>query len=133
MYFPLNETKQGKVIGIRVEKDGSRTYTVEPLTVTQKPLTKGKIIRFNSKDVDKKELIVEIIKNKEQMEDTDLMPFGKFSKKPDGPQMMANVPARYLSWLGQNAKAGVRKTFPQVFTYIRDNKDVINQEIENCR
>ena len=33
------------------------------------------------------------------MHGTDLMPFGKYSKPPDGPRKMDDVPADYLLWL----------------------------------
>jgi len=59
------------------------------------------------------------------MEDTDLMPFGKHKGTA-----MANVPAPYLIWLGENAKTGVRTSFPQVFEYIDDCKNVLQKEVE---
>lgn len=64
------------------------------------------------------------------MEDTDLMPFGKYSKAPDGPLAMANVPASYLLWLKDNASAGVRTAYPKVFEYIDDCKDALQKEVE---
>lgn len=62
------------------------------------------------------------------MKDTDLMPFGKHKGIA-----MANVPASYLFWLWENASVGVRKGFPQVFHYIKDNLQVIKQQMENER
>jgi len=54
------------------------------------------------------------------MEDTDLMPFGKFK----GEQMI-NVPARYLLWLLENGCNNQK-----VKDYIIDNKDVLLKEIK---
>ena len=58
------------------------------------------------------------------MEDTDLMPFGQYKKTKT---QMANVPAEYLLWLHEEGSAGVRRTFPQVFEYIKDNLDLIKE------
>lgn len=43
--------------------------------------------------------------------DTDLMPFGKYSKPPDGPKTMEDVPADYLLWLWEQgcSNFGVRQ------------------------
>jgi uncharacterized protein (DUF3820 family) len=54
------------------------------------------------------------------MEDTDLMPFGKFK----GEQMI-NVPAHYLLWLLENGCNNQK-----VKDYIIDNKDVLLKEIK---
>ena len=59
------------------------------------------------------------------MEDTDLMPFGKYK----GIQMI-DVPAGYLIWLADNASAGLRKAFPGVFEYIKENMDALKLEIK---
>ena len=53
------------------------------------------------------------------MEDTDLMPYGKF--KGD---KMENVPAYYLIWLYDNNKCS-----GEVKDYIIDNMDVLQKEI----
>ncbi len=58
------------------------------------------------------------------MEDSDLMPFGKHKGTA-----MANIPAYYLMWLHDNASAGVRKAFPQVFEYISDCKQALLKEL----
>ena len=44
------------------------------------------------------------------MLDTEPMPFGKYSKPPDGPLKMEDVPASYLLWLHDQGcnHAGVR-------------------------
>lgn len=54
------------------------------------------------------------------MEDTDLMPFGKYKGK-----QMQDVPADYLIWLHEN-----NKCTPQVKKYIEDNLDVLETEIK---
>lgn len=59
------------------------------------------------------------------MKDTDRMPFGKHKN-----EMMANVPANYLNWLHENGSVGVRRSFPQVFEYIKENMDAIEFELE---
>jgi uncharacterized protein (DUF3820 family) len=56
------------------------------------------------------------------LEDTDIMPFGKYKKEN---RQMANVPASYLLWLHNNASEGVRETFPEVFEYIKDNMELL--------
>ena len=56
------------------------------------------------------------------MEDNSIMPWGKH--KGD---KMINVPASYLLWLYENDKCG----FGDVFHYIKDNLDVIKQQITN--
>jgi uncharacterized protein (DUF3820 family) len=55
--------------------------------------------------------------------DTDLMPFGKYSKAPDGPRIMQDVPAEYLLWLWEEGcnNFGVKK-------YIEDNLETLKQE-----
>lgn len=58
------------------------------------------------------------------MEDTDLMPFGKYKE-----DQMINVPASYLIWLGENASKGVRIIYPKLFEYIKENMDVLKKEI----
>ena len=51
------------------------------------------------------------------MKDTDLMPFGKYKGKP-----MSDVPASYLIWLRDDAKAkGSRISDPRVAEYIKNN------------
>lgn len=50
------------------------------------------------------------------MEDTDLMPWGKYQAKK-----MINVPASYLLWLWDNGKTGNG----DVFLYIKDNLNVL--------
>lgn len=55
------------------------------------------------------------------MEDTDLMPWGKFK----GVEMQ-NVPAYYLIWLIDNHKFS-----GNVKRYIKDNLEVIESELEN--
>ena len=57
------------------------------------------------------------------MEDTDLMPFGKYK----GVQMI-DVPAGYLIWLTDNASTGLPKAFPRVFEYIKENMDALKLE-----
>lgn len=56
--------------------------------------------------------------NTNNMEDTDLMPFGKFK----GNQMI-DVPAWHLLWLLQNGCSN-----PNVKAYIIENKDVLEKE-----
>lgn len=43
--------------------------------------------------------------------DSDPMPFGKYSKAPEGPRTMENVPADYLLWLWEEGVTnfGVRQ------------------------
>ncbi len=55
--------------------------------------------------------------------DNDLMPFGKFSKPPDGPRKMEDVPASYLLWLWDEGVTnfGVKK-------YIENNLETLKQE-----
>jgi hypothetical protein len=60
--YPLNEIKHGRIIGIQRMNDNSITYTVEPLSVNLKPMNGNRVIKFNSKDVDKNEIKVETIK-----------------------------------------------------------------------
>ena len=55
------------------------------------------------------------------MEDTDLMPFGKY--KGD---KMINVPASYLLWLYDN-----NKCYGTIKEYIVDNLDVLRKEVED--
>lgn len=55
--------------------------------------------------------------------DEDLMPFGKFSRPPDGPLKMKDVPASYLLWLWDD---GVRHQ--QVRHYIIENMDALKDE-----
>jgi uncharacterized protein (DUF3820 family) len=49
-----------------------------------------------------------------------MMPFGKYSKPPDGPRKMEDVPAEYLLWLYDEGcnHAGVRD-------YIHSNLSVL--------
>ena len=54
------------------------------------------------------------------MTDNDLMPFGEYKG-----QKMANVPASYLVWLYEN-----KKCYGEIFGYIRDNYEVLKEEIE---
>lgn len=66
------------------------------------------------------------------MQDEDLMPYGKFRGIK-----MANVPASYLLWLGDE----IKKTAPNKRTlqnkslleYIEDNMDVLKKENRNDR
>ena len=53
------------------------------------------------------------------MEDTDLMPFGRFRGRE-----MQDVPASYLLWLSTNNSVP-----PQVKKYIQDNLDVLEKEV----
>ena len=62
----------------------------------------------------------------EQMEDSDLMPFGKH--KGD---RLDQVPARYLLWLDE--QPGFRKRTPTLAEYIRRNRSVLEKEIEEGR
>lgn len=55
------------------------------------------------------------------MEDTSLMPFGKYKGVK-----MANVPPDYLLWLYDNSKV-----YGDVKEYIKDNLDVLKAEIRN--
>lgn len=54
------------------------------------------------------------------MKDIDIMPFGKYKG-----QCMANIPASYLIELSHKAGRTVRMKFPDVFEYIKDNKEVL--------
>ena len=56
--------------------------------------------------------------------DTDQMPFGKYSKPPDGPRAMQDVPGDYLLWLWEQGTShfGVRQ-------YIINN---MNSLLEEC-
>lgn len=54
------------------------------------------------------------------MTDVSLMPFGKFKG-----EKMANVPAEYLIWLFKNDKC-----YGELKNYIKDNLDVLNEELK---
>lgn len=55
--------------------------------------------------------------------DKDPMPFGKYSKSPDGPRIMQDVPADYLLWLWEEgcSNFGVRQ-------YIINNMSTLREE-----
>lgn len=55
------------------------------------------------------------------LNDNSPMPWGKHKG-----QKMANVPASYLMWLYDNNKCNA-----EVQTYIKDNMDVLKEEIKN--
>lgn len=57
------------------------------------------------------------------MTDQDPMPFGKYSKEPDGPKTMAEVPASYLLWLRDQGCS-----HPQVKEYIEENLTALYKE-----
>lgn len=56
------------------------------------------------------------------MLDTDMMPFGKYSKPPDGPRKMEDVPADYLLWLYDEgcSHVGVRDYIHENLTTLMD-------------
>lgn len=54
------------------------------------------------------------------MTDNSIMPFGKYKG-----EKMINIPAYYLLWLFDN-----NKCFGEVEKYIKDNMDVIREEIK---
>ena len=58
------------------------------------------------------------------LEDTDLMPFGKYKGQP-----MQDVPASYLHWLWTNGKQSDRQCL--VADYIRRNLNVLKKEHED--
>lgn len=60
------------------------------------------------------------------LEDTDKMPFGKYSKLPYGPKLMQDVPASYFHYLwtaGMN-----QETENPVHQYIKKNLDALKTE-----
>lgn len=59
------------------------------------------------------------------MEDTDLMPFGKFKDSE-----MQEVPAQYLLWLHRNSDQEFRAKYPQVFEYIDDCMQALEEEVK---
>lgn len=62
------------------------------------------------------------------LNDTDPMPFGKYSKT-NPPTLMQDVPASYLHWLWTNGKE-FDKVCP-VADYIRRNKTILEQEYKD--
>ena len=62
-----------------------------------------------------------------QLQDTDIMPWGKYSRKPDGPLRMMDVPASYLHWLWTNGKENETASC-QVADYIGRNIDALAKE-----
>jgi hypothetical protein len=55
-----NRRQNGRVIGIKDEKDGTVTYMIEPVRVDFRPFTHGaKIIKISSKDIENKTVVVE--------------------------------------------------------------------------
>lgn len=56
-----------------------------------------------------------------QLQDTDLMPFGKHQGEP-----MSDVPASYLHWLWQNGLKTDKQS--NVADYIRRNLSALRQE-----
>lgn len=62
------------------------------------------------------------------LSDLDMMPFGKYSRKPDGPLPMQDVPARYFFWLWtEGGKAKEVRSCP-VAEYINRNMGALKQE-----
>lgn len=59
-----------------------------------------------------------------ELTDEDIMPFGKFKKTKTA---MANVPAWYLLWLDENGSKSVRRDYPEVFEYIKDNMELLDK------
>ena len=55
------------------------------------------------------------------------MPFGKYAG-----EKMANVPARYLTWLFENGIVSVKK-WNRVYWYIEKNLDSIQLELNNSK
>ena len=62
-----------------------------------------------------------------KLEDDSWMPYGKYSKGTDRCKM-EDVPAWYLLWLWDEASAFVRSKFSNVFDYIKENRQGLEQE-----
>lgn len=61
-----------------------------------------------------------------QLEDTDMMPFGKYGPDKGDPRMMQDVPASYLHWLWTNGKENDRLC--PVADYIRRNLHALEKD-----
>lgn len=66
------------------------------------------------------------------MTDDDLMPWGKYSKPPDGPKKMKDVPASYILYMyGKIRPIAYNKMFlsqKHFVGYVEDNKEVLEKQ-----
>ncbi len=66
------------------------------------------------------------------LKDNSPIPYGKFSKGDDA-CTMEEVPAWHLLWLWDNASRWVRNEFPEIFVYIKENKQGLEQEFNKSK
>ena len=61
-----------------------------------------------------------------ELQDEDMMPFGKYGPKKEDPRKMKDVPASYYCWLWTNGLN--EKSDSDVGDYIRRNMEALKQE-----